>query len=171
MSIWNKMGTAQAGGKLPKLDKDGLYKCAVHAVKLADSFKGGGKSFVIEFLVQESDNELIKKGQLRSVTINKLFSNKDYEQNQALYDVRHFLAAIYTNALEVEIDPDAEQPSEGQEWPELVDQTLDMDGESVKGSEFWVRIVNDVSSGGFKFQKKFFAAKRSTLAAERSEVA
>ena len=157
MSIWNRMGQAQAGGKLPKLDKDGLYLCEVHTVKLQDSYKAGSKSFVIEFTVLESDNDLVKKGQLRSLTINKLFSNKQYEQDQALLDVRHFLAAIYSDLLDTHVDGEAEKPSPEQEWPELVDQTLDKDGETVKGGKFRVRIVNDVSAGGFKFQKKFFS--------------
>ena len=79
------LGTATAYGRRNKLDQNGDYAVQVDAIKEAVSIeRGGKKSYVIELTVLESDNPKIRAGEERSVTINRLDSDLNYEVQTAL---------------------------------------------------------------------------------------
>lgn len=160
---------ASASDKRPKLNKDGDYACEISAIKWAKSFESGGVSYVIETVVIESDNPEIRVGQDRSITINRLDApdDKKYLRDKAFGNLKGFVAAVMADALDVEIDVEAEFPAEGDTWEGLVKQTYIDDGKGLVGAKFRVKIFN-MRTGKNKeniFAKPTFRAYKQTKAA------
>jgi hypothetical protein len=125
------------------MEIEGDFACEVAALKVVDSHETNEPSYVIELVVLESDTPLIRPGQDRSITINRLFSKKEYNRKKALGNLKGFLAAVFAEALGMEIDPELPHPGDNDMngWEKLADQSLLDDGAALRGTKFRVKIA------------------------------
>jgi len=137
------LGTATAYGRRNKLDQNGDYAVQVDAIKEAVSIeRGGKKSYVIELTVLESDNPKIRAGEERSVTINRLDSDLNYEVQTALANLRNFLAAAITDLEQTYVDPEVPVPPGETEdfWERMANLSMDDDGAAFRGAKMRMKV-------------------------------
>jgi hypothetical protein len=137
------LGKATVSGRRSKLDQDGDYAVQLDAIKEAVSIELGGKrSYVIELTVLESNNPKIRVGEERSVTINRLDSDLDYEVQTALGNLKNFLAAMLTDLAQTYVDPDVEVPDGENEnfWEETAEKSMENDGAAFRGARMRVKV-------------------------------
>jgi hypothetical protein len=135
--------TATISGRRNKLSLDGDYAVEIDAIKEAISIElGGKKSYVIELTVLESNNPRVRAGEERSLTINRLDSDLDYELATAMGNLKGFLAAAITDLEKTYVDPECEFPPGEPEnfWERMATLSLDDDGAAFKGAKLRVKI-------------------------------
>jgi hypothetical protein len=137
------IGQASVSGRRNKLDQDGDYAVQLDAIKEAVSIELGGKrSYVIELTVLESNNPRIRVGEERSVTINRLDSDLDYEVMTALGNLKNFLAAALTDLAQTYVDPEVEvPPGEAEDfWEKTAEKSMLDDGAFFRGAKMRVKV-------------------------------
>ena len=161
------LGKATISGRRNKLDQNGDYAIHLDAIKEATSIElSGKKTYVIEFTVLESDNPKIRAGEERSVTINRLDSDLDYEVAMALGNLKNFLAAAITDLEQTYVDPEVEVPPGETEdfWERMANLSLDDDGASFRGAKLRCKVAR-IDTKGSKLLRKQGASE--TQIAER----
>lgn len=137
----DQVNAASAEGRRSKLDKDGFYAVKIDKITTAKSFENGGaKSYVVEMTVLESDNPLIKVGQERSITINRLWSEVDYEVDLALGNLKAFLAAALCDEENRYVDPEGVLDGDEDGWVKMIDMSFQGDGAAFVNLKLRVRI-------------------------------
>lgn len=136
------IGEASAEQRRPKLDRNGTYAFKVNAIKYAKSFETGKYSYVIELTVLESSNPEIGVDEDRSITINRLDSDKKHERVAALGNLKGFLAAVFSDCFGKQIDPKLDHPGDGDPkgWEKLAEDSMLDDGAGLEGAKVRVKI-------------------------------
>lgn len=136
--------TATAEGSTPGL-ADGDYLLKLTSIKESKGFEGDGPSYVPEVMVLETaDEENHPVGTARATPINRINSSKPFDKQNALFTLRHFLAACLAH-LGLTVDPDSTDPDPDESDPKKKSTwaSLAADGlkdNMFKGCEFRVNV-------------------------------